>query len=224
MSSRGAMTRAETSELVRCEGVIRRGLGTFLEVGQALQQIRAGKLYRDTHDSFEAYLNDTFPEMSRRRAYQLMDYAETAEVVNPGSQIDVPTERHARPLAGLPDEVAKTVWDVATGGGREVPTAARVAELAAKARPSVPAPALEELPAPRQRAAVREAEGRVCREMEKADQQDNLDALRRALDRVYERAVRYRPALAHDAAQAKAWQRNLVSLLRRAQAVAGKLT
>lgn len=43
------------ADLSACEAVIERGLQSFIEVGQALQRIRDGRLYRDGFASFEAY-------------------------------------------------------------------------------------------------------------------------------------------------------------------------
>ena len=45
----------ERNELERCEVVIRQGLETFIEVGQALMTIRDKRLYRIEFGTFEDY-------------------------------------------------------------------------------------------------------------------------------------------------------------------------
>lgn len=52
------LTPAEADNLTRLEAVAQRGLGAYVEVGKALTEIRDGRLYRDSHPSFESYLRD----------------------------------------------------------------------------------------------------------------------------------------------------------------------
>ncbi len=42
------------------EGVIRRGMQTFIEVGAALEEIRSRRLYEPDYDSFESYCQAVF--------------------------------------------------------------------------------------------------------------------------------------------------------------------
>lgn len=90
--------------LADLEAVIDRGLATFVEVGDALLAIRDGRLYRDSHGTFEAYVAERFPTMTYRGARRLMD---AADVV---ARLDVPTgtllESHARELVPLRNEPA----------------------------------------------------------------------------------------------------------------------
>lgn len=44
--------------LAQCEAVIERGRATFMEVGGALETIKAAKLYLETHKTFEEYCRD----------------------------------------------------------------------------------------------------------------------------------------------------------------------
>lgn len=64
----------ERSRLAECERVIERGITVFVEVGQALTEIRDGKLYRETHGTFEAYCRERW-QISRPRAYEIMNQA-----------------------------------------------------------------------------------------------------------------------------------------------------
>lgn len=90
----GQLSLFERDRLVELEAVIARGLQTFVEVGAALLEIRESRLYRETHASFGAYLEDRW-QMSRQRGYQLIDAAEVSTVV------DVASERQARELVPL---------------------------------------------------------------------------------------------------------------------------
>jgi hypothetical protein len=74
----GGLQADLSSELVRLERVIERGLQSFLDVGEALVRIRDGQLYHASgYPSFSRYLEGRW-QMTRRRAYQLIN---TAEVV-----------------------------------------------------------------------------------------------------------------------------------------------
>jgi len=139
------LTISDRADLDRLETTINRGLRTFVEVGQALAEIRDRRLYRDTHDTFEDYCRGRW-EMSRRRAYQLIDASSTIENVNHGSQPTPTSERQVRPLTtirdedGNPDpEKQREVWGRAVESAEDegVPVAARHVE-AAKAPPGEP--------------------------------------------------------------------------------------
>jgi hypothetical protein len=77
----------ERRRLVELEAVIERGVKTFVEVGEALMEIRDGRLYRETHSSFESYLRERW-NISRPRGYQLIDAAKLSTTVDtpPGNE------------------------------------------------------------------------------------------------------------------------------------------
>ena len=52
------LTPVEVENRDRLEAIVHPGLGIFVEVGNALGEIRDRRLYRDTHRSFEAYVRD----------------------------------------------------------------------------------------------------------------------------------------------------------------------
>ena len=52
------LTAAEIESRNRLEAIARGGLGTYLQVGDALTEIRDRHLYRDSHPSFESYLRE----------------------------------------------------------------------------------------------------------------------------------------------------------------------
>lgn len=53
-----SLTPAEVDSRDRLEATARAGLGTYLQVGDALTEIRDRQLYRDSHPSFEAYVRE----------------------------------------------------------------------------------------------------------------------------------------------------------------------
>jgi hypothetical protein len=48
----------ESQRLAELEAVVERGLTTFIEVGEALREIRDARLYKASHGTFEAYLRE----------------------------------------------------------------------------------------------------------------------------------------------------------------------
>lgn len=92
----GAEQRA--NRLRELEGVIDRGLETFVEVGRALQEIRDAQLYRATHSSFADYVKERFG-ISRPHAYRLIDAAEVKVALSPFG--DIRNEAQARELVPL---------------------------------------------------------------------------------------------------------------------------
>lgn len=56
------LTPAESADLTRLEGVAQVGVGTYLQVGTALAEIRDRHLYRAGHPSFEAYVRERWAD------------------------------------------------------------------------------------------------------------------------------------------------------------------
>jgi hypothetical protein len=86
----------EARVLAAHEETIARGLGAFVEVGEALLAVRDGRLYRATHPTFEAYLRGRWG-IGRSHGYRLIDAfreAEAVRAVSPNG--DVP-RTEARP-------------------------------------------------------------------------------------------------------------------------------
>ena len=99
----------ERNELERCEVVIKQGLQTFVEVGQALMLIRDKRLYRAEYSRFEDYCQDKW-KLSRPRTYQMIDAAKV--VSNLSTMVDKPqNERQARPLTKIEPELQSEVWN-----------------------------------------------------------------------------------------------------------------
>jgi hypothetical protein len=102
------LSLVEQSRLAELEQVVERGMQTFVEVGLALLEIRDGRLYRQTHDTFEAYLDERWG-MSRSRGYQLIDGARVVELVSTTVDTAPTNEAQARELVPLLDDEAELV-------------------------------------------------------------------------------------------------------------------
>jgi len=99
--------------LIECEAIIERGLKTFIEVGNALVQIRDEKLYEQSgYETFTEYLEQRW-QLTRRHAYHLIDAAGIAEDVNRGSQIQLPNERTARALKEYDEDLRPAIAKIA---------------------------------------------------------------------------------------------------------------
>ncbi|WP_062235822.1 hypothetical protein [Aureimonas sp. N4] len=124
---------AQNSRLAECEKVIEKGLSTFVDVGNALVEIRDDKLYRETHQRFEDYCRDRW-DLGRARAYQLIDHARTVAAIKTASGVCLPavdiSERDTRDIkADLPAVVEEIKARVAVG---ELPSKAAADAIQAK--------------------------------------------------------------------------------------------
>jgi hypothetical protein len=113
----------ETQRLEECEDTIRKGMSTFVEVGQALAAIRDQKLYRDTHKTFQAYCKERWGR-SRDWAYMLMNASAACENVDEHQQI--PNQEQAKALSKAPPEEQAEVWAEVLDENGEHVTAADV--------------------------------------------------------------------------------------------------
>lgn len=141
-----------------CEQRIERGLRTFLDVGQALAEIRDSRLYKGTHETFEDYCRERW-NFTDRRARQMIEAAEI------GTMVPVENERQARALSSVPAKeradvlreaaersngkaTAKAITEVAKertapAAPTETPEPAAVPSTAAAGSGSTPAPAAD---------------------------------------------------------------------------------
>lgn len=115
-------------ELARCEDVIRKGLETFVEVGNALLTIREGKLYQAKYETFEAYCRGQW-NMVRRQANRLIAAAETVNNLGPMGPILPTAERQVRPISQLAAEQQQAAWAEAVERSNGKPTAAVVEQV-----------------------------------------------------------------------------------------------
>ena len=129
-----ALSLRDRRELEDCEAVIERGLQTFVEVGTALATIRERRLYRATHDTFEAYCQERWC-LGRSYAYRLMDASEVVEDLSPIGDIRPTSEAVARPLTPLSAPQRQAAWQAAVAAAApDPPTARHTATAAASAQ------------------------------------------------------------------------------------------
>jgi hypothetical protein len=106
------------------------------EAGRSLHLLKSRELWRDTHDSWQLYVEQTF-QISARRAHQLYEFSQFSDAVadfigTSGTAVTL-SERALRPLADVPPEqIQETIAEaVAESGGGE-PTPAAIRKAAAK--------------------------------------------------------------------------------------------
>lgn len=118
-----------TARLTDLEAVIERGIGTFVEVGNALREIRNDGLYKQQgYSKFDDYCRERWG-WSRQHGYRLMDAAAVAALVSPMG--DTPNERQVRELMPLKDapEAVREVMAEANDRTNGQPTAAVIREI-----------------------------------------------------------------------------------------------
>ena len=100
----------ERSKLRKLESVVAEGISSFVVVGEALKEIRDAKLYRESHKTFEKYVDQKWG-IERRRAYQLIDASEASKkLCNTVSQNARAAEiTNARQLCELKDVPAESM-------------------------------------------------------------------------------------------------------------------
>lgn len=119
LSSRERMLRAELERRIVAE------FGAFHRVGMALAEINEGKLYRETHRTFETYCKDLW-DMGRGYAYKVIGAAEVYEHIrhsldgkvcttctqNEDEVIDLLpiNEAQVRPLTRLKPDQQVAIW------------------------------------------------------------------------------------------------------------------
>lgn len=134
------MTPAEARHLRSLEGRIEKGLQTFRDVGFALMEIREDKLFRATHETFEAYCRDRWG-LDQARAYQFLGAAEVVKALGDGVEGPV-NESQARELVSLvhtDPKAVREVWKDVQATGKPITAAViREAVQAHSPRPDAP--------------------------------------------------------------------------------------
>lgn len=147
------LSSREREQLEHCEAIIELGLSAWHDVGQALEIVKDGKLYRETSRTFEQYCSKRWG-IKRAHAYRLIVAAEVVRDLSPmgdkSSPIgDIPSsERVARPLGRLPDaESRRSVWAQAIDKTEGDPKAKDLEALVIKAMAKLPPPPPQSTPA-----------------------------------------------------------------------------
>jgi len=145
------LSDAERRALVSFEQVISDGMKVFRKVGTALGVIHDGRLYRETHGTFEDYVSDRWG-LSTSHSYRLIDAANVVQNITELSPIGdvVQTESQARELVGLAPETSITVIETAmeTNNGRVTAAALRQARADVVEAPGAPPRAPSRRPLP----------------------------------------------------------------------------
>lgn len=95
----GPLSRAEEVGLAACEAAMDNLRLAFAAAGKALQVIRDGRLYRETHPTFEAYGLDRWG-MSRPQLYRLISAWPLAQRLSPiGDKLNEGQVRELLPVA-----------------------------------------------------------------------------------------------------------------------------
>jgi len=126
-----------TRSLEENEVIIGQGIATFIEVGIALAEIRDGRLYLETHSTFEDYCRVRW-DLGRSRAYQLIDSAAVSTIA------DIPNEavaRAAAPLKDDPEALRAAMAEAEADAGGKAPTAKQVRNAVQKRKPAKSKPA-----------------------------------------------------------------------------------
>jgi N6-adenosine-specific RNA methylase IME4 len=129
------------------ERIVERGITTFVEVGQALGEIRDRRLYRDSgFRSFEIYVRRRW-SLEVRHANQTIAASAVQSRLStmaPQSDLILPkNERQIRPLTQLPDEQWRPCWQEVVetakrdGDGVPIVTAKHVEKVAKRYRHGV---------------------------------------------------------------------------------------
>lgn len=137
-----------TAELERLEGIIQKNLGSFLDMGRALMEIRDRKYYQDVlgFETFDAYCKAKW-DFSRSYAYRLMDSASVIDVVSPIGDIQPATESQCRALAHLEPQQQREAWQQAVETAPDGKVTAAHVQKVVKEMTAAPVPAVSK-PAP----------------------------------------------------------------------------
>ncbi|MBI4663294.1 MAG: hypothetical protein HY735_31220 [Verrucomicrobia bacterium] len=120
------LSTSEQAELAECEGIIARGLQSFVEVGRAMMRLRDKRLYRAMYGTFEEYCRARW-QYGKSYAYHLIAAAEVASHLSTIVDIPKPTrEAQVRPLVGLRSDQAVRVWRKAAESADGKPITARL--------------------------------------------------------------------------------------------------
>jgi N6-adenosine-specific RNA methylase IME4 len=137
----------DQQDLERLEIIIEKGLGTFVDVGVALMQIRDAKLYKaGGYSRFNDYTKERWG-FTKQYAGNLMRGAQTQKLLEGKTETIVSvlptTETQVRPLTSLEPEQQVEVWEraVENAGGR-IPTEKEVRAAIIELTPLLETPPL----------------------------------------------------------------------------------
>ena len=102
------LSKAEAQQLSKLESVVDKGVKTFMQVGFALKEIRADRLYRQEYSTFENYCQIRWG-WSRRHADRMIEAGHIANSLRPIGLVS--NEGQARELGKVKDDEDRdTIW------------------------------------------------------------------------------------------------------------------
>jgi len=128
------LNKAEKGRLEELEKVIGSGLAFFVEVGRALSQINAARLYREKDETFEDYCERQW-DLSRQYGYRLIKAAQCFDVLQsklPKGALLPRNESQLRPLEDLAPGLWVRAWKQALEDSVGVKVTAEVVEKAVR--------------------------------------------------------------------------------------------
>lgn len=125
------VSKIDTDRLTELEEIINGGLQSFVEVGNALFEIRNKGMYKATHKTFESYCREKW-KMSRTHAYRLIASSEVVKNLSPIGDILPPSEGQARELTDLEADRQRDVWIRAIQLFNGSPTAKQIRKIKAE--------------------------------------------------------------------------------------------
>jgi len=125
-------TEAEKGYLGGFEATIQNGIGTFIEVAQALACIQSFNLFRH-YGTFEAYCRERW-EFGSSYTKRLLDAATVCEILPSGKHAVRPTnERQVRALTLLEDpDVVRKAWQLSVKMAGSKPVTGKIVGIAVK--------------------------------------------------------------------------------------------
>jgi len=126
------LSKDELDELERCETVIRKGWGTFLDVGRALATIRDKGLFKGKYDTFDLYWKKELG-VSRSYAYSLIESAAVNDQMSAIADIGVKplNEAQLRELIPVKEDRRIDAWKRAVELAGDKPITAKIVRKAA---------------------------------------------------------------------------------------------
>ena len=125
------LSQSDENRLMACELTIRSGVKAFCAVGDALCEIRDGKLYRTTHETFEAYCKDRW-QISPQHAGRLISQSIVVDAIGEAAgnlePIGSISEFAARQIKPHLAEVTQEIREKVASGSDPVTTTFEVIE------------------------------------------------------------------------------------------------
>jgi hypothetical protein len=165
-----ALSPQEAQRLRELEATIQEGYDSFLKVGLCFAEVRASRLYRASHDTFESYCRDKWG-LSVSRTNQII--ASTRVVQNitgafpaDAALIEGVNEPSLRPLSKLSPELQTVTWELIRHI-EERPASRTISEVVATIRSAIDLGWQDREPAASETRDSEASRGRTCPQPER---------------------------------------------------------